>query len=101
MPNLCRLWRAVAKAQRADDYVAHLRAETIPALERIDGFVDLRILRRDADEGVEFLIVTEWTSIDAIRAFAGDDVDRAVVPERVDAMLIGYERVVRHYTAVD
>lgn len=97
---ISRHWRGVAKAQRADDCVTHLRKEAFPALEALDGFVSAKILRRDADAGVEFLVITEWTSLDAIRAFAGDDPERAVVPPAVDAMMIGYERVVRHYDVV-
>jgi hypothetical protein len=51
--------------------------------------------------GVEFLIVTNWQSLDAIRAFAGDNVDEAVVPERVRAMMVKCDRAVRHYETVE
>ena len=54
------------------------------------------ILRRVVSEGVEFVVVTRWTSFDAIRAFAGDDDERAVVPPQAQAM-IEFDPVVRHY----
>jgi hypothetical protein len=51
-------------------------------------------------EGVEFLVVTPWASIEAIRAFAGADVQAAVVPHKVHDMMLDYDRVARHYEVV-
>ena len=94
---ISRHWRGLAKAERADHYVAHLRAETLPQLSTISGFVGTRILRRATDEGVEFLVVTEWDSLQAIERFAGEEAERAVVPEVVQDMMIDFDRTVRHY----
>jgi heme-degrading monooxygenase HmoA len=98
---ISRHWRGLAKASRAGDYVAHLRRETIPLLRRIAGFVDVSILRRNTDTGVEFLVATRWTSIAAIRQFSGDDVVTAVVPPEVHEMMIEYDKAVRHYEIVE
>jgi hypothetical protein len=46
---------------------------------------------------VEFLVLTRWASMDAIRAFAGDDVGRAVVEPDAIAALVSFDRTVRHY----
>lgn len=100
-PLISRQWRGLAKPADADRYVAHLREDTFPQLRAIPGFVEASILRRDHDEGVEFLIVTRWTSLDAIQAFAGRDAERAVVPDAVQAMMIDYDRTVRHYVIVE
>ena len=94
---ISRQWRGLAKASSADAYVEHLRNETFPALARIAGFVGASILRRTLANGVEFLIVTQWRSLDAIRAFAGVNAEDAVVPPKVHDMMIEYDRVVRHY----
>jgi heme-degrading monooxygenase HmoA len=94
---ISRHWRGLAKAKRADDYVAHLRDDTLPQLSAIPGFVDARILKRAIQEGVEFLIVTQWDSLQAIQRFAGEDAERAVVPEVVQDMMIEYDQTVRHY----
>lgn len=95
-----RHWTGVAKADCADAYVEHLSNETFPALQALQGFVSASILRRSVPAGVEFLIVTNWQSLDAIRAFAGDEVDVAVVPERAREMMIDYDRHVRHYDVI-
>ena len=98
---ISRHWRGLAKASRAGDYVAHLRRETIPQLRRIAGFVDVSILRRNTDAGIEFLVVTRWTAMAAIRKFAGDELATAVVPPEVSQMMIEYDKVVRHYDIVE
>lgn len=50
--------------------------------------------------GAEFLIVTTWESLDAIKQFAGADAELAVVPDKVQAMMVSYDRTVRHYEVV-
>ena len=97
---IARHWRGVAKPECAADYIEHLHAETFPAIRRLPGFVNAAILRRPIAEGVEFLIVTQWTSLESIRAFAGDDIEAAVVPEIVQGMMLDYDRVVRHFEVV-
>jgi heme-degrading monooxygenase HmoA len=98
---ILRQWRGLARADRADDYVAHLRAETFPLLATIPGFISAQVLKRHVDGGVEFLIVTQWASLEAIQRFAGDDAERAVVPETVQSMMIDYDRTVRHYEVIE
>jgi heme-degrading monooxygenase HmoA len=100
MAMISRHWRGLAKPQHADEYVAHLMHETFPTLAAIPGFVAASILRRDVDRGVEFLVVTRWTSLQAIEQFAGRDAEVAVVPEKVHQMMIDYDRSVRHYEVV-
>jgi heme-degrading monooxygenase HmoA len=98
---ISRQWRGLAKAAHAQAYVEHLRRNTFPQLRKIPGFVDASILRRKVDQGVEFLIVTRWRSMAAIAQFAGRDPEVAVVPENVQAMMVEYDRSVRHYEAVE
>ena len=98
---IARHWRGLARPDRAAEYERHLRGETFPALERIAGFVDASILKRRLEGGVEFLVVSRWVSVDAISGFAGADVEAAVVPEKVQAMMVEYDRRARHYEVVE
>jgi len=91
----------LAHPNRARDYVKHLRTETFPTLRNTPGFVDASILSRPLAAGVEFLIVTRWESMHAIVRFAGADLEAAVVPAEVAAMMIEYDRRVRHFEVVD
>lgn len=98
---IARHWRGLVKRDRADAYVEHLQSETLPQLVQLAGFLDAKVLRRDLPDGVEFLVVTIWESLDAIRAFAGADVESAVVPPKARAMMIEYDGKARHYEVVD
>jgi heme-degrading monooxygenase HmoA len=98
---ISRPFRALAHPNRAHDYVVHLRTETFPALREIPGFVDASILARPFGRGVEFLVVTRWESRDAITAFAGADLEAAVLPEKAAEMMLEYDRRVRHFEVVD
>jgi heme-degrading monooxygenase HmoA len=97
---ISRQWRGLAKAARAQAYIEHLRTETFPAIGKLPGFINASILRRAVPEGVEFLVITHWTSVEAIQGFAGADAETAVVPPTVHDMMIEYDRVVRHYEVV-
>jgi len=98
---IARHWRGVARREYADAYIEHLQSQTLPQLVQLPGFHDASILRRDVPEGVEFLVVTVWKSLDAIRSFAGSDVESAVVTAKVQKMMIEYDRRARHYEVVD
>jgi len=97
---ISRHWRGVSKRERAEAYTAHLQAETFPALTKIPGFVRASILKREVDRGTEFEIVTVWKSREAIRAFAGPDLEAAVVPAVVRDMMVEFDERVRHYEVV-
>ena len=98
---ISRHWKGVARPGQAEAYVQHLRTDTLPGLARIPGFVRASILRRDVEAGTEFQVVTVWESLRAIEAFAGRDVETAVVPARVRAMLSSYDERVVHYEIAD
>jgi heme-degrading monooxygenase HmoA len=92
-----RHWKGVAKRERANDYVAHLKSDTFKELATITGFISAKILERNTEEGIEFLIVSVWEDDVAIRQFAGSTIEVAVVPERVRQMMVTYDKTVRHY----
>jgi heme-degrading monooxygenase HmoA len=95
-----RHWKGIAKTEKADAYIKHLEGETFPGLKKISGFINASILRRSVAEGIEFLIVTTWESMEAIKEFAGDGVDKAVVPVVAQEMMIDFDRHVVHYVVV-
>lgn len=69
----------------------------LPSLDRIPGYRGATVLRRAGSTGVEFIVMTFWSSMEAIRGFAGEDVERAVVEPEARAVLIESEDTVRHY----
>ena len=95
-----RHWKCITKPQNCDEYLQHLVDETFPHLSTIDGFKGSSILKRTTESGIEFLIITEWESMEAIKKFAGENPESAVVPPKVQNMMITFDRTVDHYTVV-
>jgi heme-degrading monooxygenase HmoA len=73
---------------------------TGPKLERLAGFRGLTLLRRHLGPEIEFLVLTHWESMEAVRAFAGDDPERAVVEPEARAALVRFDDRVTHYDAL-
>jgi heme-degrading monooxygenase HmoA len=94
---IARLWHGWARGANAERYEALLRAEILPGIHRIEGFLGAYLLRRDADEEIEFVTVTLWQSLDAVRAFAGEDYEAAVVPPEARALLSRFDERSTHY----
>jgi heme-degrading monooxygenase HmoA len=95
-----RHWKGTAKFEEAGNYTKHLLDDTFPKLKSIDGFVSARILKRVVARGVEFLIITEWQSLESIKQFAGAEVTMAVVPGVVQKMMVEFDDSVSHYEVV-
>ena len=98
---ISRHWRGLARPERAAEYEHHLRNDTLPALKRIPGFVDASILTRRLENGMEFLVISRWASLESIAQFAGADVEAAVVPVKVQSMMLEYDRRARHYEVAE
>jgi heme-degrading monooxygenase HmoA len=96
-----RHWKAVARADEAENYIRHLQTKTFPHLSGISGFIKAMILKRQLDNGVEFLIITTWKSIEAIKQFAGNPVDTANVPAEAQEMMIRFDQKAIHYEVVE
>ncbi len=94
---ISRHWKGTTRPGLAETYIQHLTIAVFPRLQALPGFVSASILRRDVAHATEFRIVTLWESLDAIRAFAGEDLEAAVIPEEARAMMLSFDRRVVHY----
>lgn len=97
---ILRAWKGIAKPDQADRYAEHLKSVTFPEVAKIRGFLRGTVTRRFVEQGVEFLVVTEWESEQAIKEFAGDDAELAVVPGNVQAMMVSFDHYATHYEIV-
>lgn len=99
---IARVWRGWASAATADDYQGHYESEVAEHLQQVAGFSGARLLRRHDGEEVMFTSITFFTSMDDVRAFAGEDPEQAVVEEAARHALTRWdERVAFHEVAVD
>jgi antibiotic biosynthesis monooxygenase (ABM) superfamily enzyme len=94
---ITRMWRGWTANEDADAYAAFLLDELFPAMRRIDGFRGADVLRRDDGGEVAFVTLTRFDSLDAIRAFAGDDHETPVLEPAALALLSRYDERAVHY----
>ena len=97
---IARFWTAKTSQAQAPVYTDHLKNHVLAALGRIDGYAGARLLDRETDGVVEIIVITFWRSLDSIRKFAGDDIERAVVSDEIAPLLLYYDQRVRHYDVV-
>ena len=99
-------WKAIASLHEWTLHDTERKTRTakpqhrLPYGDEAHAMVRSAILARTVDQGTEFVVVTRWRSIEAIEQFAGQDTEVAVVPDKVQAMMIDYDRLVRHYEVV-
>jgi len=97
---IARIWTARATAARAADYAQYFQATVVPELNAIAGFEGSTVLQRAHGEVAEVTVITWWSSIDAVRAFAGEAVETAVVHDSAARMLLDFETTVSHHDVV-
>ena len=95
-----RLWHGWTTPANADAYEALLRQEVLPGIGRIPGFKGVYLLRKNGKDEVEFVTLTLWESLDAVRAFAGQDHEMAVVPAEARKLLGRFDERSVHYEVV-
>jgi heme-degrading monooxygenase HmoA len=98
---IVRIWRADASVEGAESYRKHLESVVLPELRRIQGFRKADLLTRDVDGGVDIEVHTQWESVDSVRAFAGCDMERAVVEPGAKAVLRTYDSVVSLFDIIE
>lgn len=97
---IARMWRGYPLPERAEDYVKHLRDSVLPELRQITGFQGVTLLRQDSSQNMEFVVLTFWGSMDAIRRFAGENAEVAVVAPAAQILFREYDPTVKHFEVV-
>ena len=94
---VARVWHGYTTLANADAYEAMLKPELLPGLSSVKGFRGSYLFRRTAGDEVEFITIILWDSLDDIRAIAGADYERAVVPEERRSVLKRWDEKAAHY----
>jgi heme-degrading monooxygenase HmoA len=96
---ISRIWHGWTTRGNADAYENLLKEEIFVGIQgrRIPGFQGIQLLRRAHGEEVEFITIMQFTSLDAVREFAGGDYEVAVVPARARAILSRFDERSQHY----
>jgi heme-degrading monooxygenase HmoA len=94
---IARVWHGYTKPEHADAYEAMLKPELLPGISKVKGFRGSYLMRREAGTEVEFITIILWDSLEAIRAVAGPDYEKAVIPEERRKYLVRYDAKAAHY----
>src|SRR5262245_52456897 len=94
---IARTWHGRVMTPKADAYLAHLKRTGLSEFRSTPGNMGVYVLRRDEDGITPFQVTTLWSSMDAVRSFAGADVDRARYYAQDDEYLLEREPMCTHY----
>jgi heme-degrading monooxygenase HmoA len=95
---IARIWRGWIRRADSDAYVEYLRDTGLREYRSTPGNRGAWVLRRDEGDRTEVITLSFWVSLDAIRGFAGDEIERAVFYPEDDRFLVDREITVGHYT---
>ena len=95
-----RIWRGAVRKHDGDAYAVYMEKTGLAEYRDTPGNLSAAMLRRDVEDRTEFVMYTTWESMDAVKAFAGDDPERAVFYPEDDRFLIERDLTVAHYEVV-
>lgn len=94
---IARIWHGRTPASKADEYYRYLNEAGIRKIQGIAGNVGVQVLRRTHGDIAEFTVISYWESTDAIRNFAGNDIEKTHHLPRDHEYLLELEPSVKHY----
>ncbi|MEB3816550.1 MAG: antibiotic biosynthesis monooxygenase [Desulfurococcales archaeon] len=97
---IVRIWHGRVPKDKAEAYRDFLVKRAVPDYESVEGNLGVEILMKENGDAVDFLILSYWESIDAIRKFAGEDYEKAKYYDEDRDFLLEFEPKVQHYYLV-
>ena len=96
---ISRVWHGWTTPENAYAYDSLLKSEIFQGIKnrQIDGYKGIHLLRRDHGDEVEFVTIMWFESIEAVRSFAGEDYETAVVPPKARELLSRFDAQSQHY----
>jgi hypothetical protein len=99
---ITRIWRGWTSRQNEPVYHSLLLNEIFPAIaaRKVPGYHGISLLKRDVGEEVEFTTIMWFDSIAAVKAFAGENYEQAVVPPKARAVLTRFDECSAHHETI-
>jgi heme-degrading monooxygenase HmoA len=96
---VARIWRGYTSLQDADAYETFLKKDFMPAVEKkkIPGYKKFQLLRKTETDEVAFMTIMWFDDLEQIKAFAGEDYEKAVVHPTAQALLKRYDDRSQHF----
>ncbi len=99
--TILREWRGRSKPEKADAVLKHYVTNLKPVMSKSPGFMSASIGSRDIGGLVEFILISRWRDMDAVKAFAGHAPEKAVLPEGTELVLEDSDNFVRLFEILD
>jgi antibiotic biosynthesis monooxygenase (ABM) superfamily enzyme len=96
---IARIWHGWTTPKNAEPYETLLETEILTGIKsrQIRGYRGIQLFRRDIGKEVEFVTVMWFDSVEAVKTFAGEDYEVAVVPPKARALLSRFDARSQHY----
>jgi heme-degrading monooxygenase HmoA len=94
---IARIWHGITMASDADAYTNYLNQTGLPDYRATEGNQGVTVLRRIEGDVAHFTLISYWESFEAIRKFAGDDIEVARYYPEDKAFLLEFEPHVTHH----
>lgn len=99
---ITRIWRGWTTLHNAPVYQNLLLTEIFPGIEarNVPGYRGISLARREIENEVEFMTIMWFDSLDAVKGFAGEHYETAVVPVKARAVLLRFDAISAHYDTI-
>ena len=97
---IARMWHGQVAVAKAEEYTKYLNENGISKIKTIPGNLGVQMFRKVSGETADFVVISYWESVDAIKKFAGEDYEKAYSMPRDPEFLINPEKNVRHFEVV-
>ena len=96
---VARIWHGYTSIESADAYQNFLKTEFLPAVEKknIPGYRKFQLLRKEGKDEITFITIMWFDSLEEIKAFAGEDYEKAVVHPTAQSLLKRYDQHSQHF----
>ena len=97
-PMVARIWHGRTPAEKTDEYRQYLFEVGVKKIASLPGNRGVQMMVSKSAEQGEFMIVSYWDSIEAIKGYAGEDYTKVHDLPRDKEFLIDQEKLVRHFS---
>ena len=99
---IARIWHGYTTPANADAYEQFLKTEFLPAIEKknIEGYKKFQLLRKPADDEIEFITIMWFENLEQIKQFAGENYEKAVVHSKAQALLKRFDDKSKHFELI-
>ncbi len=94
---IARIWRGVTPESKASEYLEYMKNTGLKDYKSTDGNIAVYVLKRETEGKTEFILISFWESVEAIRRFAGAKIEKAVYYPKDREFLLELEPNVKHY----